>query len=348
MKPLSYDEKIGLLYEAHAAMIELLDSYFGGYFSSWEREISDFHLRLRLLIEDLISDEELARLKARYFCPFETLSGLEDPTPFLRVRIGSDKWKSSRRRLDSFQGTLTELHIRAGSPGCPDVEAYKTVIGGLRQMSRGCRSYSDADILDCSEEQLDKLFGQIRKVVAKIRAGFVGIEHRRMKLRPVEQEAPRAGISTEKQEEVNKYGYKCRDRVHFPGISRKGRNVVVVNEQEVMMGDWPFILLLRLAVELLRDPEGWVHRQNLIDESLLPDKPDDRLHKRASDLRQRLRGYLLQRDDKDFIENDGERRYRICTAPGNITYDRNRLRKHGWPRVANLAKRLPRSRRHRK
>ena len=121
MKPLIYEEKIGLLYEAHAAMIDLLDCYFSLSSAGWQRDMSDIHLRLRLLIEDLISDEDLARLKLRYCCPFQTLAGLEDPFPLFREQVGSDRWKSSRRQLQSFQGKLTELHIRAGSPGCPEV-----------------------------------------------------------------------------------------------------------------------------------------------------------------------------------------------------------------------------------
>jgi hypothetical protein len=74
VKPLSYEGKIGLLYEAHAAMIDLLHCYFSWSSGGWQKEMTDIHLHLRMLIEDLISDEDLARLKPRYFCPFETLA----------------------------------------------------------------------------------------------------------------------------------------------------------------------------------------------------------------------------------------------------------------------------------
>ncbi len=49
-------------------------------------------------------------------------------------------------------------------------------------------------------------------------------------------------------------------------------------------------------------------------------------------------GYLLEKDAKKFIENDGSKRYRISTHPDFVTYERGNLLKHAEAEVRAVAK----------
>lgn len=56
-------------------------------------------------------------------------------------------------------------------------------------------------------------------------------------------------------------------------------------------------------------------------------------------LRKTIEGYLLEKDAKKFIENNGSKRYRISTHPDFVTYDRGNLLKHTDPEVLGSAER---------
>lgn len=141
------------------------------------------------------------------------------------------------------------------------------------------------------------------------------------------------------------FGYLCRDKVciggrmkKVGGKTKKGRNLVEINGNEVTLGDALFILLLRLAVELKKGRGGYVSRVDLWKEGAVRDAEDFRPY---SNLRAAVETQLVDRDGQKFVQNDGEKNYRISTHPDFVTYDRDRLLRHPSRRVNELAKLLP-------
>ena len=60
-----------------------------------------------------------------------------------------------------------------------------------------------------------------------------------------------------------------------------------------------------------------------------------------SNLRNVIKGCLLDGDGKNFIENDGLKNYRISIHPDFITYNKEKLRSHKDLDIRKLAEELP-------
>ncbi|MFA5150536.1 MAG: hypothetical protein WC433_06465 [Candidatus Omnitrophota bacterium] len=144
---------------------------------------------------------------------------------------------------------------------------------------------------------------------------------------------------TEKQNKDYKdFEYKCYDKVYIPGtIPMRRSNEIEVNNHKIKLGDSVFKLFLRLALELKKTKEGWVHRHSLGSDSIIADVEKFQIY---SNLRTALQGSLLDKDGQKFIENNGSKQYRISLHPDFIAYDKEKLLKHPDNSIKNIAKKL--------
>jgi|WetSurMetagenome_2_1015567.scaffolds.fasta_scaffold94317_3 hypothetical protein len=130
--------------------------------------------------------------------------------------------------------------------------------------------------------------------------------------------------------------YLCRDRIHTPGDAPMPRNnLILINDKPVNLPDAPFALLFRLAVALWQDKNGWIEAPTLWGEGIIPD-PEK--HQPFSNLRKLLGEHLGSKDGKQFIENDGTKRYRLSTHPDFITCGREKLFQHPDDRTRRIAR----------
>lgn len=107
---LSDDERIGLIFDAHTILIEILDEFFDGSRKVNTGEIAQLHLSTRHLIEELWGDDGLfEEIWGPYYCPFRSLYEITD---------GSQcNWTSRRKRLMKFHAFLAELYFVFGRRG---------------------------------------------------------------------------------------------------------------------------------------------------------------------------------------------------------------------------------------
>ena len=146
-------------------------------------------------------------------------------------------------------------------------------------------------------------------------------------------------LSKRQKTDYEKFEYQCYDKVYIPGmIPMKRSNLIVVNGNEIKMGDSLFILFLRFVVELKKKKGGWVNRYALGSEGIVTDVEKFQIY---SNLRTALEGSLQDKDGQKFIQSDGSKNYRISTHPDFITYDRKKLINHSERLVKELAIKLP-------
>lgn len=146
-------------------------------------------------------------------------------------------------------------------------------------------------------------------------------------------------LSKRQKTDYEKFEYQCYDKVYIPGtIPMKRSNLMVVNENEIEMGDSIFTLFLRFLVESKKKKGGWVNRYTLGSEGIVTDVEKFQIY---SNLRTALKGSLLGKDGQKFIQSDGSKNYRISTHPDLVTYDKKKLLNHQDPNIKELAKKLP-------
>ena len=146
--------------------------------------------------------------------------------------------------------------------------------------------------------------------------------------------APVPALTTSQIADREQYGYNCSDRLHIPGIfPMKKLNLVLVNGQEIRLGDKLFLLLLRLAVELKKGRGGWVHMSDLQAAGCIND-PEHR--QPISHLRTALKGSLREKNGLKFIESDRASQLRLSTHPDFVTYGKEKLKTHPDPNVIKL------------
>lgn len=154
-----------------------------------------------------------------------------------------------------------------------------------------------------------------------------------------------APLTDEQASVYKRYEYQCYDRIDISGKmkkiggkTKKGRNVVGINGSEVAIGDSLFVLLLRLVVELKREQGGYISRVDLWNEGVVANS--ERFHP-YSNLRAAIEAHLRDRDGQKFIQNDGEKNYRVSTHPDFVSFDKEKLLKHPNATVRKLVRRLP-------
>lgn len=146
-------------------------------------------------------------------------------------------------------------------------------------------------------------------------------------------------LSKRQKTDYEEFEYQCYDKVYIPGtIPMKRSNLIVVNGNEIKMGDSLFTLFLRFAIELKKEKGGWVNIYTLESEGVITDVLKYQIY---SNLRTALEGSLLDKDGQKFIQSDGSKNYRISTHPDFITYDKKKLLAHQDHHIRELAKKLP-------
>ncbi len=81
-------------------------------------------------------------------------------------------------------------------------------------------------------------------------------------------------------------------------------DLIVVNGNEVQIGDLLFVLFLRRVVELKKKEGGCVNIYTLESEGVITDALNYQIY---SDLRTPLKGSLLDKNGKKVIQNDGSK-----------------------------------------
>ena len=133
------------------------------------------------------------------------------------------------------------------------------------------------------------------------------------------------------KKDYEEFGYKCSDEIFIPGTIPQNRsNEITVNYHKMKIGDSLLKLLLTFVVEAKKSKGGW---------ATMPTKAGH--YQSYSNLRVALEGNLLENNGRNFIENDGSKRYRISTHPDFITYDKKKLLQHPIPTIKDLAEQLP-------
>jgi hypothetical protein len=143
-------------------------------------------------------------------------------------------------------------------------------------------------------------------------------------------------ITEEQQRDYECCKYLCRDRIHIPGdVPSPRNNLVLINGKAINLPDAAFSLFFRLAIELWQDRNGWIEAPILWEEGIIPD-PEK--HQPFSNLRKLLAEHLDSKDGKQFVENDGAKRYRLSTHPDFITCDWEKLKDHADDRIRRIAR----------
>jgi len=146
-------------------------------------------------------------------------------------------------------------------------------------------------------------------------------------------------ITDKQNKDYKKYEYKCKDQIYIPGTSSFYRsNEIIVNRNKINIGDSLFLLLLCLSIELKKGEGGWVNIHSLYEEHIIADPDKYQIY---SNLRTVLKGSLIDKNAKKFIENDGSKNYRISTHPDFITYNKEKLRSHKDTQIRKLAEESP-------
>ncbi|NQT22729.1 MAG: hypothetical protein HQ579_04730 [Candidatus Omnitrophica bacterium] len=137
-------------------------------------------------------------------------------------------------------------------------------------------------------------------------------------------------LTAKQKKDYETHGYKCYDKMHIPGtFPRSKSNDIVINGHASTLPDEAFLLFLELLVGLKKNKGGWITKYIEAGK-----------YQTISRLRTPLKGSLLQKDAKAFIESGGSKQYRISTHPDFVTYDKKALLKHPDSTVRALAKKL--------
>lgn len=119
---------------------------------------------------------------------------------------------------------------------------------------------------------------------------------------------------------------------------KRAANIVLVNGMRVTIGDVPFILFLRLVVELFKNRRGTVRKSTLIKGGYM--RADGEFQAVAR-LRQVFATALDGHKPEELIESCEHRSLRLSIESSWVEYNKNELLHHRNERVRRLAARLP-------
>jgi hypothetical protein len=151
--------------------------------------------------------------------------------------------------------------------------------------------------------------------------------------------APVVQFTAEQERDYDLYEYNCRLPIHLTGkIPKANTNEVLVGDTPVEVGDVPFLLFLRLVLELRRNKRGTVPKVDLRSEGYFGEGTDDQSINRLRNCFVRALGGL---DPKDFIETTYRRKMvRVSVHPDLVSWDKERLSNHDHSRVRELVEQL--------
>jgi hypothetical protein len=146
-------------------------------------------------------------------------------------------------------------------------------------------------------------------------------------------------LSDKEVTEFHYYNYRSKLPIFITGDTEKwASNIVLVNGIRISIGDAPFILFLRLVVELFKNKKGMLSKTKLINAGYI--KADGE-YQAINRLRQAFSAALDSLSPYEFIESCERRAIRLSTHPAFISYDKERLLHHRNEKVRRLAERLP-------
>ncbi|MBC8477077.1 MAG: hypothetical protein H8D49_01920 [Dehalococcoidia bacterium] len=145
-------------------------------------------------------------------------------------------------------------------------------------------------------------------------------------------------LSPAQKADYDRYEYKCELPINLTGkVTKSGNNVVLVGDTPVEIGDVPFLLFMRLAVELRRSKSGIVPKVDLRSEGYFGEGTDDHAINRLRNCFIRALGDL---DRRDFIETCQPKRLRLSAHPDLVTWNADKLSDHDDERVKALVRQL--------
>ena len=145
-------------------------------------------------------------------------------------------------------------------------------------------------------------------------------------------------LTPDQKADYDRYEYKCRLPIRITGkITKAGNNEVLVGDTSVEMGDVPFLLFLRLVVELRRNKSGMMSKADLRSERYFGEGTDDQSINRLRNCFVRALGGL---DTKDLIERQRPKTLRLSVHPDLITWETDKLSDHDHIKVRDLAQQL--------
>lgn len=191
-------------------------------------------------------------------------------------------------------------------------------------------------IVDCCREGLLKWVAGSGKQVA-FRLSPLGLSYARR----AAHQTPHARVSeapgyTPPGEE---YPYIHNATIFATGeLLARGRNRVLVNGQELALGDRPLALLLELINAARVSAGGWADTDALGRAAVVPSEGDYRL---LSELRKALAPLIGgPQADKIVEKKNREAAYRLSTPPASLSYARDKLLEHPNKKVREIAKQL--------
>ncbi len=149
---------------------------------------------------------------------------------------------------------------------------------------------------------------------------------------------PTVKLTTEQEAEYDFHEYKCRLPVHLTGrITKTGNNEVLIGETPVEVGDVPFLLFLRLVLELHQNNSGTVSKSRLRNEGYFGEGTDDQSINRLRKCFVRALGDL---DEKKFIEGYRPKTVRVSIHPDLVSWNTEKLLYHDHAKVRKLVQQL--------
>ena len=277
-----------------------------------------------------------------------------DPRELIQYRFNWEPWLQKVREVNGLGGTSSWLHQHLAFLGEKTEGGTKIGVvlssGGSDDAERDLllslppRMPSVYDITVVTTIRTDQLPQQdmanlerlLVYVVPPIDRETLKIECPRLQLK--QRNAHSAVITCIQEADYDRYDYNCRLPVRLTGkITKAGNNEVLVGDTPVEVGDVPFLLFLRLVLELHRNKSGIVSKVDLRSEGYFGEGTDDHAINRLRNCFIRALGDL---DRRDFIESCRPKRLRLSVHPDLVTWDAVKLLDHDDERVKALVRQL--------
>jgi len=148
-------------------------------------------------------------------------------------------------------------------------------------------------------------------------------------------------LNPQQEKDYELYQYKCREAIDVTGRTTPvGNNIVSLGNILIELGDVPFLLFLRLVLEIKRDKWGIVSTIVLMDEGYLGDNE----HQATLRLRERFKPALLSLNPRikpnEFIERLRPKTLRLSTHPDLIKCSVENFSEHDDSRVKDLVQQI--------
>ena len=278
-----------------------------------------------------------------------------DPRELIQYHFNWEPWLRKVREVNGLDGESSWLHPHLAFLG----EKINTgrrvgvILGFLSQpdeamdllLSLPARMPPRYDIVVVTTLTFDRLPQQDIATLERLGVHMVPpIERETLRiewprLQAKSQEVHSVVIACAQEADYDRYEYKCRLPVRLTGkITKAGNNEVLVGDTPVEVGDVPFLLFLRLVLELRRNKSGIVSKVDLRSEGYFGEGTDDHAINRLRNCFIRALGDL---DPKDFIETTYRRKsVRVSVHPDLVTWDAEKLSDHDHAKVREMVQQL--------